>query len=488
MLRIVEEIDVGSAGEQIWVEPLNYTSADRRRDQAQRDPGPQEAAGSSGGGKGARAAVAAAPKQAARADRPRRPHGNSLIITATEPDYGGSSSSSSAWTCPRRGRARSTSRRCSTRPARSSRRRSTRSSASAGGSAVATRPARRAHGQARLGHGRRGPRRGRRGRRRGHLRGQHPRDLRRGDQHARDHLLAPRLRAAAHRHRSSSIMPRRQVFIEAVIMDVNVDRTLTLGIGYHGGAPFANARTPKDSAVYGGNNLRTSAITACPAGPRGPRRRRARPHDRRAQRTSSARASPSPPSASSSTPSPRTATPTCSRRRTSSRRTTCRPRSPSARTSPCRPTSAALGALSLGGRAGAARGRPRRPRRARRPQAARRRPGPGGAPGHRHEDQGHAPRQRLGSGPPRAERGDQRGRRAAGHPRRDPHQQAHREHHAHRARSADGGHRRPRARLRHQRRDQDPHPRRHARARPLFKQSAAEDQRRPTCCSSSRPT
>ncbi len=52
-------------------------------------------------------------------------------------------------------------------------------------------------------------------------------------------------------------MPRRQVFIEAVIMDVNVDRTLSLGISYHGGAPVADLQGSgtDDTFLYGGNNI-----------------------------------------------------------------------------------------------------------------------------------------------------------------------------------------------------------------------------------------
>jgi hypothetical protein len=55
-------------------------------------------------------------------------------------------------------------------------------------------------------------------------------------------------------------MPRRQVFIEAVIMDVNVDRSLNLGIAYHAGAPVASALGPNDTFLYGGNNIRPSVL------------------------------------------------------------------------------------------------------------------------------------------------------------------------------------------------------------------------------------
>lgn len=46
--------------------------------------------------------------------------------------------------------------------------------------------------------------------------------------------------------------PRRQVFIEAVIMDLNVNRSTDFGLGYHGGAPFETGG--EQSFFYGGNN------------------------------------------------------------------------------------------------------------------------------------------------------------------------------------------------------------------------------------------
>lgn len=45
--------------------------------------------------------------------------------------------------------------------------------------------------------------------------------------------------------------PRRQVFIEAVIMDLNVKRSNTLGTSFHGGVPF-KTDAPDDSLMYGG--------------------------------------------------------------------------------------------------------------------------------------------------------------------------------------------------------------------------------------------
>lgn len=52
--------------------------------------------------------------------------------------------------------------------------------------------------------------------------------------------------------------PRRQVFIEAVIMDLDVEHSTDLGLSYHGGAPFTI--DGKQSFFYGGNNVKESVI------------------------------------------------------------------------------------------------------------------------------------------------------------------------------------------------------------------------------------
>ncbi|MFT3775364.1 MAG: secretin N-terminal domain-containing protein [Minicystis sp.] len=68
--------------------------------------------------------------------------------------------------------------------------------------------------------------------------------------------------------------PRRQVFIEAVIMDVSVNRKTDYGLSYHGGAPVGFGSLG-DGFFYGGNNLAGSAgiptnIEALALGLRGP--------------------------------------------------------------------------------------------------------------------------------------------------------------------------------------------------------------------------
>src|SRR5690606_16815410 len=59
--------------------------------------------------------------------------------------------------------------------------------------------------------------------------------------------------------------PRRQVFIEAVIMDRQLKRTNTLGVSFHGGAPF-ETNTPDDSVLFGGNKI-TNTIPPVPTDP-----------------------------------------------------------------------------------------------------------------------------------------------------------------------------------------------------------------------------
>jgi general secretion pathway protein D len=59
--------------------------------------------------------------------------------------------------------------------------------------------------------------------------------------------------------------PRRQVFIEAVIMDLQLKRSDSLGVSFHGGAPFAFDQ-PNDSLIFGGNKI-TNTIPPVPTDP-----------------------------------------------------------------------------------------------------------------------------------------------------------------------------------------------------------------------------
>lgn len=59
--------------------------------------------------------------------------------------------------------------------------------------------------------------------------------------------------------------PRRQVFIEAVIMDLQLKRNDTFGVSFHGGAPFQFDQ-PNDSVAFGGNKI-TNTIPPVPTDP-----------------------------------------------------------------------------------------------------------------------------------------------------------------------------------------------------------------------------
>lgn len=58
---------------------------------------------------------------------------------------------------------------------------------------------------------------------------------------------------------------RRQVFIEAVIMDLQLKRSDTFGVSFHGGAPFQFDQ-PNDSVVFGGNKI-LNTISPVPTDP-----------------------------------------------------------------------------------------------------------------------------------------------------------------------------------------------------------------------------
>jgi general secretion pathway protein D len=58
---------------------------------------------------------------------------------------------------------------------------------------------------------------------------------------------------------------RRQVFIEAVIMDLQLKRSDTVGFTFHGGDSFS-VRSPDDSVVYGGNKI-LNTISPLPTEP-----------------------------------------------------------------------------------------------------------------------------------------------------------------------------------------------------------------------------
>lgn len=245
MLRILEEIDVGGAGEQLWVEPIHYTSAS---DLATKladilDLKTKGAAGAPGqaGGKGGGRVIAD--------DR-----GNSLIITANEPDYL---------------RVLELIKRLDVKQS--------------GEGELHVLPLQHASckdlsqtlntllGTSQMGMG--GARPG--GMQGAGMSGSIPGRTPGSAGSGLDEVFEGRIRITCDEATNSIVTtsslrdyaqlrsvidkldhPRRQVFIEAVIMDVSVKRMTDIGVAYHGGAPV-----PMNNAngiFYAGNNLKSS--------------------------------------------------------------------------------------------------------------------------------------------------------------------------------------------------------------------------------------
>ena len=261
MLRIVEEIDVGGAGDQLWVEPVHYASASEIANKLNeildlKGGGGSGAGGAGGKGSGAKAGAA----KIVPDDRT-----NSLVITATQPDYLRLLELVKRMDVPQSGEGeihvlplqyagcKELSQTLNSILGRGS----TGGVGGVGGTTGAT--GARAGAAGRTGAG--GP----------PVPGS-TEDIFEGqirvvcDEPSNKLVITSSLRDYAQLRTviDQLDMPRRQVFIEAVIMDVNVDRTLKLGISYHAGAPIANLQNPDDTFLYGGNNLMTS-VTGLPA-------------------------------------------------------------------------------------------------------------------------------------------------------------------------------------------------------------------------------
>ncbi|AKT36718.1 type II secretion system secretin GspD [Chondromyces crocatus] len=244
MLQIIEAIDVGGAGEQLWVQPVHYASAADMATKLGDILDPSKAASGGKAGPGAAGSGGGGKSRIIADDRT-----NSLILTATEPDYmrvlailkrldvpqtgegqihvlplqhalckdisttlnqilGGSAGSSSSGAMGGRGAG------------------AQRGAANAGppipGSAETL-----FEGQIKV----------------------------TCDEASNKLVVTSSMRDYAQLRGviDELDMPRRQVFIEAVIMDVSVDRVKDWGVGYHAGSPFSTVATD-DAFIYGGNN------------------------------------------------------------------------------------------------------------------------------------------------------------------------------------------------------------------------------------------
>ena len=229
MLRIIEEVDVGGAGDQLWVEPVHYASASEVATKLNEilDLKGGGAAGKAGGKGGARIIAD---------DRT-----NSLVVTASQPDYLRLLELVKRIDVPQSGEGE-----IHVLPLQHAACKDLSATLNQilGGSGGAAAPARGARGAGAAGPPVPGS----------------TDDIFEGqikvtcDEATNSLVTTSSLRdyAALRSVIDKLDMPRRQVFIEAVIMDVNVDRSTDIGLGYHAGAPVGFG--DDDGVFYGGNN------------------------------------------------------------------------------------------------------------------------------------------------------------------------------------------------------------------------------------------
>jgi len=240
MLRIVEDVDVGGAGDQLWLEPVHYGSASEVATKLNeildlKGGGGKGAAGKGGGGGGAGGARIVADD-----------HTNSLVITASQPDYLRLLELIKRMDVPQTGEGEIhvlplQHAGCKELSATLNQILGSAATASAAGGAGGARPggAARPAGPATPGAAE---------------------DIFEGqvrvtcDEATNSLVTTSSLRDYAQLRGviDKLDMPRRQVFIEAVIMDVSVSRSTDFGLGYHAGTAFDVSG--KQAILYGGNN------------------------------------------------------------------------------------------------------------------------------------------------------------------------------------------------------------------------------------------
>jgi general secretion pathway protein D len=230
MLRLIEDIDVGGAGDQIWVEPVHYAGAPEVATKL------NEILDLKGGGKGGKGGARITPDERT----------NSLVITATQPDYMRLLKLIERMDVPQSGEGQihvlplqhAGCKDLST----------TLQQILGGGGGGSAAPRGRA-AQAPPVPG-------------------SADDIFEGQIKVTCDEASNKLVVTSSARDYAQLrgvideldMPRRQVFIEAVIMDLNVDRGLDLGISYHGGAQTGTPAT----TIYGGNNVIPS-VTGLPS-------------------------------------------------------------------------------------------------------------------------------------------------------------------------------------------------------------------------------
>ncbi|WP_437998530.1 type II secretion system secretin GspD [Sorangium sp. So ce185] len=238
MLRIVEEIDVGGAGDQLWVQPVHYGSAAEVATKLNEIVDPRAGGG---GGRPGRGGAPGAGGTGARIIADDRT--NSLIITASEPDYLRVLGILKRLDVPQTGEGQVhvlSLQHAGCKELSATLNQVLGGSAGGGGGAA-------------VGG-------------RGAARNAPPvpgstDDIFEGQVKVTCDEASNKLLITSSPHDYAQLRtvidqldePRRQVFIEAVIMDVDVKRSLNFGIGYHAGAPFDAANG--QGIIYGGNNV-----------------------------------------------------------------------------------------------------------------------------------------------------------------------------------------------------------------------------------------
>jgi general secretion pathway protein D len=264
MMRILEEIDVGGAGEQLWVEPIHYTSA---ADLATKLIDILDLKGGKGGGGGG-AAGGGASKGASGGTVGGGPggmrivsddRGNSLIIVATEPDYLRLLELIKRLDVKQSGEGEIHVRSLQyavCKDISTTLNQILGTSAFGGSTAGGARPP----GSPTTPTGSTG------------AAGRPPGAAGAG----LDDVFEGRVRLTCDEATNSIVtissardyaqlrtvidkldLPRRQVFIEAVVMDVTINRTNNYGVSYHGGAPVGFGSLGQ-GVFFGGNNITTS--------------------------------------------------------------------------------------------------------------------------------------------------------------------------------------------------------------------------------------
>ncbi|WP_437577399.1 type II secretion system secretin GspD [Sorangium sp. So ce887] len=237
MLRIVEEIDVGGAGDQLWVQPVHYGSAAEVATKLNEIVDPRAGGGGGRAGRGGPGAGGTGARIIAD-DRT-----NSLIITASEPDYLRVLGILKRLDVPQSGEGQVhvlSLQHAGCKELSATLNQVLGGGGGGGGAAVGGRAAAR-NAPAVPGS---------------------TDDIFEGQVKVTCDEASNKLLITSSPHDYAQLRtvidqldePRRQVFIEAVIMDVDVKRSLDFGIGYHAGAPFTG-QAEDDSVVYGGNNI-----------------------------------------------------------------------------------------------------------------------------------------------------------------------------------------------------------------------------------------